>query len=138
MKGDRQRLSPAERAVVEAVLRGQSNREIAERRGTSVRTVANQMASIFRKLQVGSRGELAATTASGPEPPETAASLTPRERLIASLAARGYTNKQLAYELRLAPSTVGTHLARVRRKLGLRSRVELRRCFRCPAGPPVG
>jgi DNA-binding NarL/FixJ family response regulator len=54
------RLSDAERAVAEALLEGQSNAEIAAARGVAVRTIANQVASIFRKLGVRSRTELAA------------------------------------------------------------------------------
>ncbi len=54
-----ERLSRAEREVVEFLLSGASNAEIARQRGTSARTVANQAASIFRKLGVGSRMELA-------------------------------------------------------------------------------
>lgn len=53
-------LSPAEREVADAVLRGDSNRTIAAARATSVRTVANQLASIYRKLGVRGRTELAA------------------------------------------------------------------------------
>ena len=53
-------LSCAERTVVLDLLAGASRREIARSRGTSQRTVANQMASIFRKLRVGSRVELLA------------------------------------------------------------------------------
>ena len=53
-------LTPAERQVALAVLAGYSNAEIARTRGSSPRTVANQIASIFRKLGVRSRGELAA------------------------------------------------------------------------------
>jgi DNA-binding CsgD family transcriptional regulator len=51
--------------------------------------------------------------------------LTERERVIAHLAALGKTNKLIAYELGLSPSTVATHLAGALRKLGLRSRTEL-------------
>lgn len=53
-------LTPAEREVLAGVLQGKSNAEIALLRGTSLRTVANQIASIFRKLGVGSRAELIA------------------------------------------------------------------------------
>lgn len=53
-------LSETERLVLRALLAGDSNAAIARRRGTSVRTCANQVASIFRKLGVGSRAELAA------------------------------------------------------------------------------
>ena len=53
-------LSPAERDVAHGVIAGKSNAEIAAARGTSARTVANQMASLFKKLGVGSRREIAA------------------------------------------------------------------------------
>jgi DNA-binding NarL/FixJ family response regulator len=53
-------LSPCERDVLRAVVRGDSNREIAKQRGTSERTVANQVQAIFRKVGVHSRCELAA------------------------------------------------------------------------------
>jgi DNA-binding CsgD family transcriptional regulator len=51
-------LSAAEREVARAALEGRSNAEIAALRGTSVRTVANQLQSIFRKLGVSGRTEL--------------------------------------------------------------------------------
>lgn len=51
-------LSAAERSVAMAVVRGLSNTEIARERGTAIRTVANQMHSIFTKLGVASRAEL--------------------------------------------------------------------------------
>jgi DNA-binding CsgD family transcriptional regulator len=52
-------LTAAEGAVAALAAEGLSNAEIARRRGTALRTVANQMASIFAKLAVGSRHELA-------------------------------------------------------------------------------
>lgn len=51
-------LTAAEVDVVRAILRGASNLDIARRRGRSIRTVANQVASAFRKLGVSSRREL--------------------------------------------------------------------------------
>lgn len=53
-------LSPAEREVAELVLTGLSNAEIAKRRGRSRRTVANQVAALFKKLGVESRAGLVA------------------------------------------------------------------------------
>lgn len=53
-------LSAAERSVLAALLAGRSNREISGARGTSERTVANQVRAIFDKLGVGSRRELVA------------------------------------------------------------------------------
>ena len=61
------RLTAAERDVLALLLWGLSNAEIALQRGTAVRTVANQIASIFQKLGVSSRSELAAALAAGHE-----------------------------------------------------------------------
>jgi DNA-binding NarL/FixJ family response regulator len=51
-------LSPAEDEVARMAARGRSNTEIAKSRGVSVRTITNQLASIFAKLGVESRSEL--------------------------------------------------------------------------------
>lgn len=53
-------LTHAEMEVTLAMLAGRSNAEIAQARNTSPRTVANQVASIFRKLGVQSRSDLVA------------------------------------------------------------------------------
>jgi len=59
-------LTPVERGVVEAVLQGKTNADIARERGRSPRTIANQVATVFKKLGVRSRRELAAQCARGP------------------------------------------------------------------------
>ena len=56
-------LTEAEHEVMFHAVRGASNAEIARTRGTSTRTVANQLASIYRKLGLASRTELAALVA---------------------------------------------------------------------------
>jgi DNA-binding NarL/FixJ family response regulator len=53
-------LSPAERHVLTLLIAGSTDRDIAKRRATSARTVANQVQSLFRKFGVRSRGELVA------------------------------------------------------------------------------
>jgi DNA-binding NarL/FixJ family response regulator len=53
-------LAPTEREVIHAVLSGLSNAEIAALRGRSVSTINKQIESAYRKLGVGSRGELGA------------------------------------------------------------------------------
>ena len=52
-------LSDAERDVALDAVAGMSNAAIAKKRKRAVRTVANQLAAIYRKLGVGSRAELA-------------------------------------------------------------------------------
>jgi DNA-binding NarL/FixJ family response regulator len=53
-------LTAAEAAVAALAAAGLSNGAIARERGSSPRTVANQLASVFRKLGVASRLELCA------------------------------------------------------------------------------
>jgi two-component system nitrate/nitrite response regulator NarL len=52
-------LSAREREIVAAVARGLSNRDIAAEAGIAQQTVKNHLSSIFRKLQVKSRVQLA-------------------------------------------------------------------------------
>jgi DNA-binding CsgD family transcriptional regulator len=52
--------------------------------------------------------------------------LTVQEREIASLAAAGLTNKEIAVQLLMSPRTVGAHLYRIFPKLGITSRAALR------------
>lgn len=53
-------LSDAERQVLVLLIAGSTNRDIAMRRATSARTVANQVQAIFRKYGARSRSELIA------------------------------------------------------------------------------
>ena len=52
------KLTPAERDIALYVVGGCSNAQIARLRHTSVRTIANQISSLFRKLDVRGRLEL--------------------------------------------------------------------------------
>ncbi|MBI2893550.1 MAG: hypothetical protein HYY06_08350 [Deltaproteobacteria bacterium] len=61
------RLAPRERAVCLLASEGLLDREIAEALGTSPRTVANQLRSASRKLDAGSRREVAALLARSAE-----------------------------------------------------------------------
>jgi DNA-binding CsgD family transcriptional regulator len=56
-------LTPAERDVLSLLLLGKSDVAIAKARSKSARTVANQIAGLFRKFEVHSRAELAAKVA---------------------------------------------------------------------------
>ena len=57
-------LSAGEREVTSLICEGLSTGEIAERRGTSNKTVSNQLGRIYRKFGVMSRYELVAKLAS--------------------------------------------------------------------------
>jgi DNA-binding CsgD family transcriptional regulator len=69
-------------------------------------------------------------TAAGLEPPAAApglAALSPRERELVTLVARGHTDAQIAGLLSISVRTVGSHLDRIRDKTGCRRRADLTR-----------
>jgi len=53
--------------------------------------------------------------------------LTPRQKEVASLAANGAANKEIAAELGISPHTVRQHLKATYRALAVTNRIELRR-----------
>ncbi len=69
--------------------------------------------------------------AAGPDSPARSADegslarLTPREREVLALIARGLSNDEISARLVLSPATVKTHINRTLAKLGLSSRAQL-------------
>jgi DNA-binding NarL/FixJ family response regulator len=53
------------------------------------------------------------------------AGLTPRERQIVALIAKGRSNKAIASELFISPATAARHVANILAKLGFSSRAEV-------------
>jgi DNA-binding NarL/FixJ family response regulator len=65
--------------------------------------------------------------------------LTPQESRVATLAASGMSNKQIAERLTITPRTVSAHLQQVFPKLGINSRSALRAALsRRPVAPTEG
>jgi DNA-binding CsgD family transcriptional regulator len=63
----------------------------------------------------------------GARRPPPAGGLSPAERRVAELAAKGLANKEIARTLHVSVKTVEAHLSHAYRKLGVRSRAQLAR-----------
>jgi DNA-binding NarL/FixJ family response regulator len=59
-----------------------------------------------------------------PAPPPALAELTPREREVLDLLARGLSNPEICERLVITEATAKTHVARILQKLALRDRVQ--------------
>jgi DNA-binding CsgD family transcriptional regulator len=101
------------------------------RRRVDARRQLETALGIFEQLGAGAwlgiaRRELRATGATlRARDAMTRDELTPQEHQIAGLVVAGASNKDVAASMFLSPKTVETHLSRVYRKLGVRSRVDL-------------
>lgn len=60
-----------------------------------------------------------------PQQPSSRVNLSPRERQIALLVARGHTNQAIASALEISAWTVSTHLRRIFAKFSVSSRAEM-------------
>jgi NarL family two-component system response regulator LiaR len=59
-----------------------------------------------------------------PAPPDPLGPLSPREREVLRLIARGHSNRQIARDLAIGEQTVKTHVRSILNKLGLQDRVQ--------------
>jgi DNA-binding CsgD family transcriptional regulator len=104
-----------------------------ERRGRkkrSARELLTRAAEIFQAAGASLWAERAGAELDRAAARRTGSDLTDSEKLVADLAASGLTNRQVAAQLFMSPKTVEANLARVYRKLGIRSRAELGAAWR--------
>jgi DNA-binding CsgD family transcriptional regulator len=103
---------------------------VAEERGAAMSLATATEYALL--LAAGSRpraedGTVAAVTDATADQLSGLGRLSPRERELVTLVARGRTDAQIAAELFITVRTVGTHLDRIRDKTGCRRRADLTR-----------
>jgi PAS domain S-box-containing protein len=122
--GERMEAATRWRALVEPGA-GSGRRTFVRPDGTEV-----QLHFDARMAQIGSR-RLTLFVVNFTAPPTTpprdvrVANLTPREREVIRLIARGATTRQIGTELSISKETVRTHVRNAMRKLGVRTRAQL-------------
>ena len=117
---------PLERGRTLLVL-GQLLRRRKERR--EARRRLQEALALFESVGAGHWAARAQAELSRVPVRRTPSELTATETTIASLAATGLTNRAIAERIYVSPKTVESNLARVYRKLGIRSRAELGRAM---------
>jgi DNA-binding NarL/FixJ family response regulator len=115
---------PFERARTQLLLGQLMRRERSE-----AAAVLRDALAVFEELGAPLWASRARTELAGTRPRTRApqGGLTPAEQRVAELAASGMTNRDVAATLFISAKTVEATLARVYRKLGIRSRAELGR-----------
>nr|WP_309248737.1 AAA family ATPase [Streptomyces sp. MNP-20] len=120
---------PFERAqtLLDLAERLRRRRRVAEARGPLAEALET-----FRRLgarpwveRAGAESRAAGLDVTDPAP-DALAELSPQQRQIIGLAARGLTNREIGERLFLSPRTVGSHLYRSFPKLGVTARSQLR------------
>jgi two-component system, NarL family, nitrate/nitrite response regulator NarL len=91
--------------------------------GDAIGRVRNGERVIDPTLEQAAVLELGRFARQARESSEVVGSLTPREREILELLAEGLTMRQIGRRLSISPRTVETHVAKLYRKLGVRTRV---------------
>ncbi|HEX3803521.1 MAG TPA: helix-turn-helix transcriptional regulator [Solirubrobacteraceae bacterium] len=99
-----------------------SLRETLERHRAEMQTAANWLSGRLRTTTVDARA--AAVVGSVGVDHVAVDTLTPREREVLALMARGKTNPQIALSLAIQQGTVKYHVKNLLRKLGARSRAD--------------
>jgi DNA-binding NarL/FixJ family response regulator/transposase len=124
--GERQQpMTPREREVAELLLAGASNAQIAAALGLSPRTVQSHVGGILKALDLPSRAAVPGALRAHPDVDSAARPLTPRQREVANLISRGYTNDGAARSLHVSTKTIEKHLDDIYRRLGINSRAAL-------------
>lgn len=123
-------LSERERDVALMVAGGLSNREIASALHLSEHTVRVHVSRVLAAFGAASRARVATGMAEFLPAVNPPVPLTPRQRAVAVLIARGAGNAEIARDLGISVKTVEMHVSDVLERWGMRSRVEIARAAR--------
>jgi DNA-binding NarL/FixJ family response regulator len=96
----------------------------ADRLSTALAALARGESGYEPDQERGALRQLGRVARQAREYSDVAASITPRELEVLGLISEGLSTRQVASRLNLSPKTVETHIAKLYRKLGARTRVQ--------------
>lgn len=103
---------------------GGTGKDLLARIGEPLQAIAERAGQTLHGTLALAKG-LGALPPPPPAPGVAAALLTVRERQVARLVAEGCSDAVVSHQLGMSENTVGVHLRRIFRKLGVHSRAEL-------------
>jgi DNA-binding NarL/FixJ family response regulator len=120
--------TPRDREVVNGLLCGLSNREIAEDMKISVSTVKQHIARLMVRAGLDGAGRVKLVAVIDDDVEfEPHPSFTPREMEVARRVCQGVRSREVGMELGMSAQSVKNHLRCIFDKVGVWSRLELRR-----------
>jgi two-component system, NarL family, nitrate/nitrite response regulator NarL len=108
---------------VETIVQLLVQRAVAEPRSANYREIDGQACEVVLDLEV--EGVRCVLTRPAPQLDRSQITLSPREREISRMVAKGYANKTIAAVLDISSWTVCTYLRRIFAKLGVSSRAAM-------------
>lgn len=124
MFGDHGNVMAALRAGATGYLLKDTRPETIPAQIRALRDGGSPISPVIARMLLTQLSPAAPTTEHAPPTDEDAVSLTEQERSVLSLAAKGYSYKEVAGRLDISPHTVSTYVKRCFRKLQVTSKAE--------------
>lgn len=123
-------LTPTQKIIARLAASGLRNREIAATLFVSQKTVESHVAAVLGALGTTNRVGIGRELSGDEVDPVFGSKVTPRQREVAVLVARGLSNSAISRSLSISEKTVEKHVADLFERLQVRSRSALAACVR--------
>jgi DNA-binding NarL/FixJ family response regulator len=128
-------LTPTQKVIARLAASGLRNREIAATLFVSQKTVESHVAAVLGALGTTNRVGIGRELGGDQIDPVFGSKVTPRQREVAVLVARGLSNSAISQSLSISEKTVEKHVADMFDRLQVKTRSALAACVRGPQSP---
>jgi DNA-binding NarL/FixJ family response regulator len=123
-------LTPTQKVIARLAASGLRNREIAAALFVSQKTVESHVAAVLSALGTTNRVGIGRELSGDDVDPVFGSKVTPRQREVAVLVARGLSNSAISRSLSISEKTVEKHMADMFDRLQVKTRSALAACVR--------